>query len=97
MTKNGTATFIAENKMQLLLLSFTAFITVANLYIAAQLSPIKGDIGRIETLAVENRKTLDSRADSFSRINVIDDRVEMLLKSIDTINGKLDTIILQGR
>jgi hypothetical protein len=87
---NGVVQFISDNKMQVFLLSLSTIITVANIYIASLLTPLKEDIRRVEARLDEDKieiKKIDERSSILGAINV---RLESMDKRLDRIENKLD-------
>lgn len=84
--------FIKSNKMQLLLLSLSTLITIANLWIASLLTPVKGDINRVEAIAIENRKILEKSQPRIEVVDVINSRLEDICNRLERIENRLDRL-----
>lgn len=84
---NGMGSFISQNKMQVFLLSLTTLITIANLYIASLLYPIKSDIQRIDAITNDNRKILNNRQQDIDSIDLILDKINGIDKRLERIEN----------
>lgn len=84
-TYNGWYGFLAQNRMQLFLLSLSAGIAIVNLFIASLISPIKSDIQRVEAITLSNQKVLDKK-------EVLIDRIEVVISQLDSMERRLDRI-----
>jgi hypothetical protein len=65
-------------------------ITIANLYIASLLTPLKSDIQRVEAITMQNQQILDKKEILIDRIEVIIKQLDILEKRIDRIENRLD-------
>ena len=85
--------FIQNNKMQFFLLALTTLITIANLFIASLLSPLKGDIQRVEGIALEDHEKIDELIDTTNLNPVILERIQ----AIDTRLTRIENILYNDR
>ena len=87
---NKQTAFLQKNSMQLFLLLLSSLITIANLFIASLLSPIKSDIQRVEAITLQNQQILEKKEVLIDKIEVIIKQLDTLEKRIDRIENKLD-------
>lgn len=82
--------FIKKNRMQILLLSLSTLITIANLYIASLLAPVHERIGEVEHIARANQKILEDRRSEIETIDVILTEIKDIKYRLERIENKLD-------
>lgn len=91
-TQNGSIQFIQENKMQFFLLSLSTIVTIANLYIATLLSPLKSDIGRIESVMAEDHERVQLLSEKMVGIDIC----RISLEDIDSRLERIENFLYGG-
>lgn len=64
-------------------------VLIANLYIASLIAPIKGDINRVEAVAVQNAQILQNRREDIESIDVILNHIQDIDRRLDRIEDLL--------
>lgn len=93
MTNDKTTTTIKEIMLQNLPLAFAVVVTIANLYIASLLSPIKSDINALARGLdeIQRNGTIKSQINDV-RIQNVEGNIVEIKSGIISLNDKVDRL-----